>query len=81
MRRNITFFYLEWPEEIVSVSMVPNQVMGEMVLDGSGQFIPAGIDGFRTLSLLSASLVAHDRATEDTHTHHTQKESLIRTSD
>ena len=43
--------------------------MGEMVLDGGGQFIPAGIDGFHTSSLLLASLVAHDRATEDTHTH------------
>ena len=49
--------------------MVPNRVMGEMVLDGGGHFIPAGIFGFRTLSLLLASLVAHDRATEDTHTH------------
>ena len=34
-----------------------------MVLDGGGRFIPAGIDGFHTLSLLLASLVAHDRAT------------------
>ena len=45
--------------------MVPNQVMGEMVLDGGGQFIPAGIFGLHTLS----SLVEHDRATEDTHKH------------
>ena len=52
-----------------SVEMVPNRVMCEMVLDGGGQFSPAGIFSFRTLSLLSASLVAHDRATEDTHTH------------
>ena len=51
------------------VEMVPNQVMGEMVLDGDGQFIPAGIDGFHTLSLLLASRVAHNRATEDNHTH------------
>ena len=51
------------------VEMVPNQIMGEMVLEGGGQFILAGIDGFHTLSLLLASLVAHDRATEDTHTH------------
>ena len=43
--------------------------MGEMVLDGGGRFNPAGIDGLHTLSLLSASLVPHDRATEDTHTH------------
>ena len=28
-----------------SVEMVPNQVMGEMVFDGGGQFIPAGIFG------------------------------------
>ena len=51
------------------VEMVPNQVMGEMVLDGGGQFIPAGIFGLNTLSLLLAPLVAHDRATEHTHTH------------
>ena len=49
--------------------MVPNRVTGEMVLDGGGHFIPAGIDGFHTLSLLLAPLVAHDRATKDTHTH------------
>ena len=48
--------------------MVPNQVMGEMVLDGGGHFIPAGIFGFHALSLLLASLVAHDRAKEGTHT-------------
>ena len=58
------------------VEMVPNQVMGEMVLDGGEQFIPAGIDGFHTLSLLLlAPLVAHDRATEGTHTHH--RKSLL----
>ena len=49
--------------------MVPNQVMGEMVLDGGGHFIPAGIDGLHTLSLLLASLLAHDRAKKDTRTH------------
>ena len=49
--------------------MVPNQVIGEVVLDGGGHFIPAGIFGLHTLSLLLASLVAHDRATEDTHTY------------
>ena len=43
--------------------------MGELVLDGGGQLIPAGIDGFHTLSLLLAFLVAHDHTTEDTHTH------------
>ena len=52
-----------------SVEMVPNRVMGQMILDGGGQFIPAGIDGFPTLSLLLASLVAHERATEHTHSH------------
>ena len=51
--------------------------MGEMVLDGGGRFNPAGIDGFHTLSLLLASLVAHDRATEDNHTH-TGKEHKTR---
>ena len=49
--------------------MVPNQVMGEMVLDGGGQFIPAGIFGLHTLSLLLASLIPRDRATEDNHTY------------
>ena len=43
--------------------------MGEMVLDGGGNFVPADIDGFHALSLLLAPLVAHDRATEHTHTH------------
>ena len=61
------------------VEMVPNQVMGEMVLDGGGQFIPACIDGLQTLYLLLASLVAHDRATEDNHTH--RKETLVPTPD
>ena len=61
--------------DIILVEMVPNQVMDEMVLDGGEQFILAGIDGFHTLSLLLASLVAHDRATEGTHTHH--RKSLL----
>ena len=39
-----------------------------MVSDGGGRFIPAGIVGLHTLSLLLAFLVAHDRATEDNHT-------------
>ena len=47
--------------------------MGEMVLDGGGHFIAAGIGDFHTLSLLLAPLVAHDRTTEDTQTH-TRKE-------
>ena len=51
------------------VEMVPNQVMSEMVLDGGWHFIPAGTFGLHTLSLLLASLVAHDRAKEDTRTH------------
>ena len=49
--------------------MVPTQVMGEMILDGGGHFIPAGIVGLHTQSSLLAPLVAHDRATEDTHKH------------
>ena len=54
-----------------AVEMVPNQVIDEMVLDGAGHFIPAGIFGLHTLSLLLASRAAHDRATEDTHKQHT----------
>ena len=49
--------------------MVRNRVTCEMISDGGGRFIPAGIVGFLTLSLLLTSLEAHDRATEDTHTH------------
>ena len=49
-------------------------MIGEMVLDGGGHFIPASIFGVHTLSLLLTSLVAHDRAKEDTHKHHTGKE-------
>ena len=49
--------------------MAPNQVIDNMVLDGGGHFIPTGIFGLHTLSLLLASLVAHDRAKEDTRTH------------
>ena len=60
--------------------MVPNQVTVEMVLDGGEQFIPAGIDGFHILSLLLASLVAHDRATEDTHTHTGKEHKYTRRS-
>ena len=50
-----------------------------MVSDGGGRFIPVGIVGLRTLSSLLASLVAHDRATEDNHTHHTGRERLTNT--
>ena len=49
-----------------------------MVLDGGGQFIPACIDDSHNLYLLLASLEAHDRATEDTHTH-TGKELKYKT--
>ena len=56
------------------------RVTCEMVSDGSGQLIPAVIVGFHTLSLLLASLVAHDRATEDNHTHHTGKERQSNTN-
>ena len=50
-------------------SMVPNQVIGEMVLDGGGHFIPAGIFGLHTLSLLLSSQAVRDHATEVTRTH------------
>ena len=59
-----------------SVEMAPNQVMGEIVLDGGGHFIPAGIFGLHTLFFLLASREAHDRATEETRTH-TGKEHQI----
>ena len=55
------------------------RVTCEMVSDGGGRFTPAGIVGFHTLSLLLASLVAHDSATDDNHTHHTGKEPLTNT--
>ena len=56
------------------------RVTCEMVSDGGGRFIPAGIVGFHTLSLLLAFLVAHGRETEDTHTH-TGKERNDRAQD
>ena len=46
------------------------RVTCEMVSNGGERFIPAGIVGLHTLSLLLASLVAHDCATEDNHTTH-----------
>ena len=58
------------------VEMAPNQVMGEVVLDGGGYFIPAGIFDLHTLCFLLSSWVAHDRAKEDTHKH-TRKEHQI----
>ena len=51
------------------------RVTCEMVSDGDGRFIPASIVCLHTLSLLLASLVAHDRATYDNHTHHTRRVS------
>ena len=83
-KRSIEFLYtnldhsrchkIEKKTNLVPVEIAPNQVMSEMVLDGGGHFIPAGIFGVHTLSLLLTSLVAHDRAKEDTHKHHTGKE-------
>ena len=61
--------------------MVPNQVMGEMVLDGGGHFIPAGLFSLHTLSLLLASFVAHDRAKEGTHTHTGEEHKSTNTRD
>ena len=63
------------------LSMVPNRVMSEMVLEGGEHFIPAGIFGVHTLSLLLPSQAAHDRATEVTRTHNiTQDKSKSRYS-
>ena len=50
-------------------SMVPNRVIGEIVLDGGGRFSPAGIFGLHTLSLLLSSRATHDRAAEVTREH------------
>ena len=61
--------------------MAPNQVIGDMVLDGSGYFIPAGVFGLHTLSSLLAPLVAHDRAKVDTRTHTEKKHLLTNTRD
>ena len=63
------------------VEMVPNQVMCEMVSDEGGHFIPAGIFGLHTLSLLLASLIAHDRAKEDTRTHTGKEHKFTNTRD
>ena len=52
-----------------------------MVSDGGGRFIPAGIVGLPPLSLLLASQVAHDGATEDNHTHHTGRVSCTKTTE
>ena len=58
-----------------SVACFGSRGVCEMVLDGGGRFIPADIVGVHTLSLLLSSHVAHDRATEDKHTHHTGRAS------
>ena len=52
------------------LSMVPNQMIGEVVLDGGGHFSPAGIVGVHTLSLLLSSQAAHDRTTGNTRETH-----------
>ena len=46
-----------------------------MVSDGGERFTPADIVGLHTLFVLLASLVAHDRAKEYNHTHHTGRVS------
>ena len=56
------------------------RVTCKMVSDGGGRFIPAGIVGLHTLYFLLASLVAHDRATEDNHTHDTGTVSYTNTT-
>ena len=75
---NGALYFLDCVEDIyiMVVELAPNRVIGEMVLDGGGHFIPAGLFGLHTLSILLASLAAHDRATEDTRTH-TGKERQI----
>ena len=60
--------------------MVPNRVMGGMVLYGGGHFIPAGIFGSYTLSLLLSSQAAHDRAAVDSHTHNITQLNTLQTS-
>ena len=61
---------------LFSVLWFGTRVACEMVSDGGGRFIPAGIAGLHALSLLLVSLVAHDRATEDNHTHHSGRFSF-----
>ena len=52
------------------LSMVPNQMMSEVVLDRGGRFSPAGLVGLHTLSLLLSSQAAHGRATGNTRDTH-----------
>ena len=49
-------------QSMICVEWASNRVIGEMVLDGCGHFSPAGIVVVHTLSLLSSSQTAHDRA-------------------
>ena len=52
--------------------------MSEIVLDGGGNFNPAGILDLQTLSLLLSSRAAHDRATESTRTHTLEHTTRVR---
>ena len=61
----------------IFVELVPNRVIGEMVLDGGRQFIPAGVFGLHALSSLLSSQAAHDRATEVTHQY--KRHTLVHT--
>ena len=54
------------------LSLVPNQVMSEMVLDRGGRFSPAGLVGVHTLSLLLSSQATHDRAAGNKRSHTTR---------
>ena len=65
------FFFFGVPGSLLVLGY-GTRVTCEMVSGGGGQFIPAGIVGLDTLSLLFASLVAHDRATEDNYTTHSK---------
>ena len=47
---------------MLSVQMTLGRVINEMVLDGGGNFSPAGINGVHTLTLLFSSYTAHSRA-------------------
>ena len=51
--------------------------MSEMVLDGGGHLIPAGILGVHTLSLFLSSRATHDRATEGTRTHTGKEHQML----
>ena len=51
-------------------------MINEMVVDGSGHFSPAGIDGVHTLTLLFSSLAAHGRAEGNTREHNITQRSI-----